>query len=100
MAPGGQYVPAPVFRPLRVFAVDPGATAGFGTALRNEKVLRVPWEPLAPGPSGEYVVVVDTDQAGDLRYPPLDLNDPAILAQNGLTPSDGNPQFRQQMLYA
>jgi hypothetical protein len=100
VAADAQLVPAPVFRPLRVFAVDPGATAGVETALRNEKVLHVPWESLRPGPSGEYVVVVDTDETGAHLYPPLDLDDPQILAQNGLTPSDGNPQFRQQMVYA
>ena len=31
---------------------------------------------------------------------PVDLDRPAILAQNGLAPSEGNPQFHQQMVYA
>jgi len=33
-------------------------------------------------------------------YKPVDLNDPWILAQDGLAPSESNPQFHQQMVYA
>jgi hypothetical protein len=45
-----QSIPHPVFRPLRVFAVDPGTTARFETAVINETTLQVPWEDLDPGP--------------------------------------------------
>jgi hypothetical protein len=61
---------------------------------------KVPWENLAPGPVGEYVEVVDYDPPSGGFYAPLNLNDPRVLAQNGLTPSEGNPQFHQQMVYA
>jgi hypothetical protein len=71
------------------------------TALINEVVFRVAWEDdLAPGPIGEYIEVIDHDPASDCFYAPVDLNDPFLLAQDGLPPSEGNPQFHQQMVYA
>ena len=93
-------VPEPVFRNLRVFAVDPAVAANFDTALLNEMRLRIPWEDLAPGPAGEYIAVVDVDEYGTLVHPPVDLDRPDLLAQDGLPASDGNPAFRQQMVYA
>src|SRR6185295_12438018 len=30
----------------------------------------------------------------------VDLNDPKLLAQDGWPPSEGNPEFHQQMVYA
>jgi len=95
-----QSIPRPVFRNLRVFAVDPGMTARFETAVMNETTLQIPWEELEPGPSGEYVVVVDQDEQGKTLYPPVDLDLAGVLSRDGLPPSDGSPQFRQQMVYA
>ena len=73
----------------------------------HEATLTVPWddepataEPLRPGPVGEYLEVVDVDPASNRVYDPVDLNDKMLLAQNGLAPSEGNPQFHQQMVYA
>jgi len=43
---------------------------------------------------------VDFDPPSGCFYAPVDLDDPKILAQNGLAPSEGNPQFHQQMVYA
>ncbi|MGI8593855.1 MAG: hypothetical protein ACR2ML_05740 [Solirubrobacteraceae bacterium] len=94
------FVPPPAFRALRVFAVDPGMTARFETTVMNEMTVRIPWEELEPGPAGEYVAVIDEDENGTLLHPPIDLNRPEVLAQKGLPPSDGSPQFRQQMVYA
>jgi hypothetical protein len=95
-----QRVARPAFRKLRVFAVDPGLTARYETAIANEMTLLIRWEDLGHGPTGEYIAVVDTDEAGKTLYPPVDLDRADILAQNGLTPSDGDPHFRQQMVYA
>ena len=53
-----------------------------------------------PGPIGEYIEVVDVDPASQCCYAPVDLNDPYILTQIGLTPSEASPQFHQQMAYA
>src|SRR6185369_6933471 len=95
-----QRVPRPVFRKLRVFALDPGLTARFETAVLNEMTLYVPWEDLEKGPIGSYIAVKDVDESGRRIHPPVDLDAPELLAEDGLTPSDGNPLFRQQMVYA
>ncbi|HUE86529.1 MAG TPA: hypothetical protein VMO26_10665 [Vicinamibacterales bacterium] len=99
-SPARIIVPKPVFRKLRVFGVDPEVAARFESALLNEMTLRIRWEALTPGPSGEYISVVDVDESGELVFPPLDLDRPDLLAQDGLPASDGNPAFRQQMVYA
>ncbi len=95
-----QTIPQPVCRELRVFAVDPGATSHLELLAVNETTLRVPWEKLKPGPIGEYVAVVDKDAEGKEVFPPVDLDTLEVLATDGLPPSDSNPQFRQQMVYA
>src|SRR5262249_806703 len=79
--------PTPELRRLRVFAMDPGLTARFETAVSNEMTLLIPWERLDPGPRGEYVEVVDRDQAGHEYAPGVDLNTPEVLANDGLAPS-------------
>jgi hypothetical protein len=49
---------------------------------------------------GEYLEVVDVDPASRCCYAPVDLDDRFILAADGLTPAEGDPQFHQQMVYA
>ncbi|MBV8335440.1 MAG: S8 family serine peptidase [Alphaproteobacteria bacterium] len=99
--------PPPASRRLRIFATDPGASKELNTAFINEATVEVPWEAarskenlLTPGPVGEYLEVVDVDPASACVYDPVDLNNPYLLAQDGLSPSEGNPQFHQQMVYA
>jgi hypothetical protein len=115
---------SPPFRRLRVYAFDPSLDTQLETAVINQAVVRVPWESgmdavpscpprseahrepvtagdrLQPGPIGEYLEVVDFDPASDCFYQPVDLNHPYLLAQDGLGPSEGSPQFHQQMVYA
>lgn len=94
-------VAKPAYRPLRVYAYDPALGASLETAGINEAVLQVRWEDnLQPGPIGEYLEVVDIDPASQCCYAPVNLNDPYILTRSGLTPSEANPQFHQQMAYA
>jgi len=94
-------VPRPKDRYLRVYAFDPSLAANLETLHLNEAVIPIKWEEdLQPGPVGEYVEVVDLDPASGAAYAPVDLNDPALIAQNGLAPTEGNPQFHQQMVYA
>jgi hypothetical protein len=94
-------VPAPTRRQLRVYAYDPSLGTRMETLGINEAVLDVQWEgDLRPGPVGEYLEVVDVDPPSQCCYAPIDLNDPRLLAQDGMPPSEGNPQFHQQMAYA
>jgi hypothetical protein len=95
-----KYFSAPAYRHLRGYALDPGLAQQLETAPISQIVFRVPWEPMAPGPVGEYLEVIDYDPAGKCFYEPVNLNDPFLLAQDGLTPSEGTPQFHQQMVYA
>ena len=92
--------PEPTQRYLRGYAFDPSLAMQLETALVSEMTYKVPWETLEPGPIGEYLEVVDVDPPSDCFYAPVDLDHPAVLAQQGLTPSEGNPQFHQQMVYA
>lgn len=92
-------VPDPPHRDIRVYAVDPSLSARLDTAAVNEVTLQIRWEELGKGPSGEYLAVEDVDASGK-RYAPVELDDPRLLAQDGWAPSEGNPQFHQQMVYA
>jgi hypothetical protein len=89
-------VPTPVVRSLQVYAVDPST----GRNVRNETTVHVPWEPLLPGPTGRKIAVIDYDAANKCYYPPVDLEDPRLLANDGFDPSEADPRFHQQMVYA
>jgi hypothetical protein len=91
---------APPYRALRGYAVDPSLTTTLDTADVGEVTFKLPWEPLGPGPRGEYLEVMDIDPASKAVYEPVNLDHPMILAQDGLPPSEGVPQFHQQMVYA
>jgi len=86
----------PVERSLKVYALDPSTSSYVG----NSMTLKVKWEDLEPGPVGRKIAVVDYDAANELYYPPVDLNDPRILARGGLDPTESDPRFHQQMVYA
>jgi hypothetical protein len=90
----------PASRRLRILAFDPSLSTRLETATINQITVEVPWEDLEPGPIGEYIEVVDADPASGVCYRPVDLNALAIVAQDGLAPSESNPQFHQQMVYA
>jgi hypothetical protein len=93
-------VPAPVVRRLRVLAFDPSLATRLATVSLNEITVDIRWEDLPPGPVGEYLEVVDVDPASGVFYYPVDLDHPHLLARDGLAPSESNPQFHQQMVYA
>jgi hypothetical protein len=87
----------PTRRPLKIFASDPMATL----ASERRITIDIPNEaPLFHGPRGARLEVVDYDGGHDLYYPPVNLNDPAILLQGGLEPTESDPRFHQQMVYA
>lgn len=83
-------------RPLKVYAFDPT----WGRSLGNHMVLKVPYEPLQPGPVGSYLAVIDYDATNQCYYQSVDLDDPVVLLQGGLTPRESDPMFHQQMVYA
>jgi len=85
----------PARRRLRVFSVDPTVSRRTGATA----VLSVPWEPLGPGPVGERIEVLDYQPDGG-RLHGVDLDDPYLLATDGLVPDEGDPRFHQQMVYA
>ncbi|KUM24705.1 peptidase S8 [Mesorhizobium loti] len=97
----------PPNRRLRIYALDPSVAKRLDSVSVYQATLSVPWDdepstdkPLLPGPIGEYLEVVDVDPASNRVYDPVDLNDRTLLAQDGLPPSEGNPKFHQQMVYA
>ncbi len=93
--------PQPASRRLRIYAYDPSLGGALDTFGLNETACSVHWEPeLQPGPIGEYVEVIDVDPASGCCHAPVDLNDARLLATDGLRPSEANPQFHQQMVYA
>ena len=107
----------PPFRRIRCYAVDPSFATRLETVGLNEVVLKVQWESLkrtedatqvsepTQNPTvenefvGEYLKVEDVD-ASETKHALVNLNDPRLLAQDGWPPSEGNPQFHQQMVYA
>jgi hypothetical protein len=97
---GAAPVQAPSRRRLRIFATDPLDGSRLATSFVNTATVEVPWEALRPGPVGEYLEVIDIDPASNAAYDPVDLDHHYLLAQDGHAPSEGNPQFHQQMVYA
>src|SRR5688572_13766632 len=83
-------------RPLKIFASDPLLGRTFGNRARIDIVN----EPLQEGPIGSRLEVIDYDGAQDCFYSPVNLDLPAILMQGGLDPSESDPRFHQQMVYA
>ncbi|MGO6847956.1 MULTISPECIES: gluzincin family metallopeptidase [Rhizobium] len=100
MSAGPAY-PTPNARRLRVFSFDPALAAQYDLAGVSGVTIEVPWEgDLKPGPVSEYIEVVDVDPGSDAAYAPIDLNAFELLATDGLTPSESDPRFHQQMVYA
>jgi hypothetical protein len=81
---------------LRVYAFDPSRGARF----ENKLTVKIPYEALKRGPHGRKVAVIDYDASNQCYYEGIDLDAAAVLGQNGLEPSETNPQFHQQMVYA
>jgi hypothetical protein len=92
-APGIAHSP---LRSLRVYAFDPSR----GARLDNHLTIQIPNERLKKGPSGKKIVVVDYDISNQCYYEGVDLDSASVLGQNGLAPSESDPRFHQQMVYA
>lgn len=88
--------PPPDRRRLKIFAFDPM----LGRKAQNRITIDVGYEELSKGPQGSRIAVIDYDGANKCYYTPLNLNDPALLMQDGLDPTEADPRFHQQMVYA
>lgn len=86
----------PLYRPLKVFTSDP-ARSDFDGAVA---VVSVPYETLAPGPTGARLAVVADRIEGVPEAAALDLEHPGVLIGQGLTPAPGDLRFHRQMTYA
>lgn len=94
---GPAWIDEPTSRVLKVYALDPSA----GNYVGNVMSVRIRWERnLKPGPVGRRFAVIDYDGANKCYYPPVDLDDYRVLARSGLDPSESDPRFHQQMVYA
>ena len=89
-------IPTPAMRPLKCYAFDPS----HGKFLGNEMTLGVKYERLLPGPIGDRIAVIDYDGANKRFYKPIDLDDKKLLISSGLSPTEADPRFHQQMVYA
>ena len=87
-------------RELIGYAFDPSLSLKIDTVDINTITYRIAWEDLEPGPIGEYVEVIDYDPTIKKFYDPIDLDGKFELVNNGLYPSESNPKFHQQMVYA
>ena len=96
LAKPGRGYRVPTTRPLRVFAFDPT----MGRTLNNHMTLEIPFEVLAPGPIGRKIAVVDYDASNKVWYEPVDLDHKLVSLNGGLAPSESDPRFHQQMVYA
>ena len=83
-------------RNLKTYAFDPSG----GNTGTNRLTLSLPYESLAPGPIGRLVAVVDYDASNDRYYTSVDLDTPELIERGGYDPSDVDPRFHQQMVYA
>ena len=91
----------PISRRLRIFSFDPALAAKYELAGLSTVTIEIPWDDtLRPGPIDEYLEIIDVDPASDAAYAPVDLNAPELLATDGLAPSESDPRFHQQMVYA
>src|SRR6185295_7590419 len=86
----------PPQRMLQVYAFDPSR----GTRLENHLTIPVAFEKLTKGPVGQKIAVIDYNASNQCYYEGIELDSPAFLAQGGLAPSEADPQFHQQMVYA
>ena len=89
----------PTYRYLKGYTLDPSFSTLLATYTINETLYKIRWENVERGPLGDYLEIIDVDPPNSCFYEPVDLNDMEVISQNGLRPSEGNPQFHQQFVY-
>lgn len=94
-------LPKPSKRSLWIYTIDPALSQAIDSFEVAYTRLRISWDDYqSPGPEGEYLEVIDYDASLGVVYPPADLNHVQVVASNGLYPSESDPRFHQQMVYA
>ena len=86
----------PLYRPLRIYTVDPSVPKLEGAVA----LVDVPYEPLEPGPEGRLLRIDNSDRDLNVRYRRADLEAHSVLLTDGYAPSQTDPRFHQQMVYA
>ncbi len=86
----------PIYRPLKIFALDPSVSRLEGATA----VVNVPYEHLDDGPCGYFFKVDNATEGEKPSRPPLKLDAPDILINNGISPSTSDERFHEQMVYA
>lgn len=92
----GRRLLLPSHRRLNIFTRDPSSPRMDAATTEAS----VPYEPLAPGPTGSVIRVDDFNASTGETYQPLDLDGADQPFQFGLKPSTTDPRFAQQMCYA
>ena len=102
-----RYRDQPSRRPLRIYSFDPMLANTLERIGPGVVTVEIPWEPLWPGPRGARVIVTDYDggrrvnnQPARGYYEPVNLDMTRVAIQGGLPPSEADPRFHQQMVYA
>ena len=83
----------PIYRKLQIYTVDPSTPRLEGAVA----LVDVPYE---PGPVGNLFCVQDYDADRQALYRRADLDDKGVLLRSGYAPSQSDPRFHQQMVYA
>lgn len=89
----------PERRALRIYAFDPMLARSGDLRV----VIEVPYRDITCGEQSfhdDRLEVMDYDAATDHFYRVIDLDDPRVAMQQGVDPSESDPQFHQQMVYA
>src|SRR5215510_3098695 len=87
---------APLYRPLRIYTLDPSVSDRLGGVA----TVQVPYEKLQRGPIGALFEVIADGAPSELAAELLDLDDPNLLLSSGLSPTPANGCFHLQMVYA
>jgi hypothetical protein len=103
----GTVADQPARRPIQIYSFDPMLANTLDRIGPATVSVGIPWEPLEPGPSGARIQVIDFDggrivdgKTSTCFYTPVNLDEPTIAVQGGLLPTEGDPRFHQQMVYA
>ena len=86
----------PLYRPLRIFALDPSVSHREGGIT----TVNVVYEPLQAGPSSRLFHIDPHDPSTGAAYALARLDDPYPALSAGYEPASSDARFHKQMLYA